>query len=770
MKLQILILLFPILTIAQLDSTKYPWPVTPLYSSQSLTATFGEFRNTGSSDHFHNAVDIGEPDGNPVYPSIDGIVHYFSNNGYDSYINVKSIINGEKKHITYYHVVPSPTLTLNQSVTAGTSIIGTIYVGAAHVHLIERELLSIFADGYGNEINPVRPEGGLTPYYDTYSPVINSSSLTFYKDRSAIKLPSDNLHGKVDIKIEVRERNGTSSSHINNGTYILGYRLLSSDGTQIIYEPENDGIKYRFYTIPLDSYSHSVFVDGEATLSDPIYWLTNGNGEKEINKNFTVPNNYLNTDLLDDGNYLLEIFAEDTRANKTSQTFPITISKLPPELTYVLANEDFIKISWEKYIGTNLLGYRIYYSELSDSSWNLAANELTLDKESSNITFNTSSNFLVPTSEQQLKYYIVAIDSAGNESTKSDVYSTISKNDDSQSVLIVDGFDRIGNFGSWDKLNHKFNLLYAQATQEAPGSYNISSCSNEAVINDSVKLENYDFVFWFLGDESFEDNTVVNKEQYMLATFLQNGGKLFISGEDIGYDLDTKHDYTEDSDTLFYHQYLKSKLMHDGLDLLFEVNGETNSVFEGLNVKFGETYASDSPDDIEPINGGVPIFNYTYVREDSLFRKGGVSFNGIFKDGIEEGALVYLSFPFETIGNLESRNSLMEKILQQLKQEVVGIKDEKTNPTVEKNYSLEQNYPNPFNPNTIINYSIKNNGHTTLRIFDILGRHIKTLVNDNLDAGSHNYIFNATEFSSGVYYYQLVSGNYIETKKMILLK
>ncbi len=129
-------------------------------------------------------MDIGEPDGNPVYPCMNGVVHYFSNNGYDSYINVKSIVNGQKKHLTYYHVVPNPSLTVGQTVTASQTILGTIYVGAAHVHLIERELMDAASSSIGNEINPIRPEGGLNPYQDSYAPEINGSSIRFFKDKS----------------------------------------------------------------------------------------------------------------------------------------------------------------------------------------------------------------------------------------------------------------------------------------------------------------------------------------------------------------------------------------------------------------------------------------------------------------------------------------------------------------------------------------------------------------------------------------------------------
>ena len=85
-------------------------------------------------------------------------------------------------------------------------------------------------------------------------------------------------------------------------------------------------------------------------------------------------------------------------------------------------------------------------------------------------------------------------------------------------------------------------------------------------------------------------------------------------------------------------------------------------------------------------------------------------------------------------------------------------------------YSLSQNYPNPFNPNTTIKFDIPKSGYTSLIIYDALGREVSKLVNKELTAGSYEAEWPAENFGSGVYFYQLRSGNYIDTKKMILLK
>ena len=85
-------------------------------------------------------------------------------------------------------------------------------------------------------------------------------------------------------------------------------------------------------------------------------------------------------------------------------------------------------------------------------------------------------------------------------------------------------------------------------------------------------------------------------------------------------------------------------------------------------------------------------------------------------------------------------------------------------------FSLAQNYPNPFNPSTNINFTLPNSEFVTLKVYDILGKEITTLISEQLDAGNHINTFDATKFSSGVYFYTLQAGKFNETKKMILIR
>ena len=87
-----------------------------------------------------------------------------------------------------------------------------------------------------------------------------------------------------------------------------------------------------------------------------------------------------------------------------------------------------------------------------------------------------------------------------------------------------------------------------------------------------------------------------------------------------------------------------------------------------------------------------------------------------------------------------------------------------------KDFRLEQNYPNPFNPSTSISFSIPEKGIVSLKVYNIVGEEVGVLINKNMEAGTHKVKFNASNLSSGVYFYRLTSGSFVAAKKLILLK
>jgi len=100
--------------------------------------------------------------------------------------------------------------------------------------------------------------------------------------------------------------------------------------------------------------------------------------------------------------------------------------------------------------------------------------------------------------------------------------------------------------------------------------------------------------------------------------------------------------------------------------------------------------------------------------------------------------------------------------------EVIGINQISSN--IPNNFSLKQNYPNPFNPNTIINYQLQKFSNVSLKVYDVLGNEVSTLVNQKQNAGSYEVGFNATALSSGIYFYTLKTEGFSETKRMLLVK
>jgi hypothetical protein len=89
---------------------------------------------------------------------------------------------------------------------------------------------------------------------------------------------------------------------------------------------------------------------------------------------------------------------------------------------------------------------------------------------------------------------------------------------------------------------------------------------------------------------------------------------------------------------------------------------------------------------------------------------------------------------------------------------------------VAKNFTLKQNYPNPFNPTTIINYELGITNYVKLIVYDLLGREAKTLVDKKQPAGSYRVTFDASGLASGIYYYQLIAEDYVQIRKMLLLR
>ena len=89
---------------------------------------------------------------------------------------------------------------------------------------------------------------------------------------------------------------------------------------------------------------------------------------------------------------------------------------------------------------------------------------------------------------------------------------------------------------------------------------------------------------------------------------------------------------------------------------------------------------------------------------------------------------------------------------------------------VPSQFALEQNYPNPFNPTTVIDYQLPVNSFVTLKVYDVLGREVATLVDGQKSAGYYQTTFDGSRFASGVYFYRIQAGTFTVVKKFVLMK
>ncbi len=193
--------------------------------------------------------------------------------------------------------------------------------------------------------------------------------------------------------------------------------------------------------------------------------------------------------------------------------------------------------------------------------------------------------------------------------------------------------------------------------------------------------------------------------------------------------------------------------------------GSASYSFQNLNVFY--IGATDLYDDA---SNGI----YNKVNESSNWSAEGL----LKKNGNEYGKVIFSETPIDGTNGpylLANINSGGEIILDYLLNPTpTGIKDKSLE--MVSNYKLEQNYPNPFNPSTTIEYSIPRSTEyysvkqTTLKVYDVLGREVATLVNQQQKPGVYSVKWHADNNPSGIYFYRLTVGNFSETRKMILQK
>jgi hypothetical protein len=183
---------------------------------------------------------------------------------------------------------------------------------------------------------------------------------------------------------------------------------------------------------------------------------------------------------------------------------------------------------------------------------------------------------------------------------------------------------------------------------------------------------------------------------------------------------------------------------------------------------------------ITNISSALSLFETTLVNNDSeLIYISEENFDspkgsGVWSKPDGKGEFIYIASRPYNLNYSDIRTNLQYILVENLGELVEVAMVDKT----PLNFSLSQNYPNPFNPLTKINYAVpqpisyqlSTQQNVILKVFDVLGREITTLVNEAKQPGNYEVIFDASNLSSGIYYYKITSGNFAKTKKMVVLK
>jgi hypothetical protein len=182
----------------------------------------------------------------------------------------------------------------------------------------------------------------------------------------------------------------------------------------------------------------------------------------------------------------------------------------------------------------------------------------------------------------------------------------------------------------------------------------------------------------------------------------------------------------------------------------------------------GYIYSSTFLDAIAPLKDA-----YIYIRTAGSYRAYSRSLSSGYysMDNLEDGTyhLYVERLGYNSASQvIKINNSSQDNISFTLSFYFTGVMLQ--NNHIPSSYSLFQNYPNPFNPVTNIRFSIPNSGFVKLAVFDMLGREAETLVNGSLNPGTYNADWDASGYSSGVYFYRLDAEDYSEVKKMVLVK
>ncbi|MCB9336411.1 MAG: T9SS type A sorting domain-containing protein [Flavobacteriales bacterium] len=345
----------------------------------------------------------------------------------------------------------------------------------------------------------------------------------------------------------------------------------------------------------------------------------------------------------------------------------------------------------------------------------------------------TTTNFTVTGLTTNIIYYFkIKAKNTGGSSPFSEVLAAVPSSS-AHRMYIINGFDRATTGNTYNFIRQHGSAVYNYGLA-------FSSATNDAVTNGLITLNSsIEMVDYILGEESTADETFSNIEQTHIKNYLDGGGKLFVSGAEIGWDLDHLGSV---SDSTFYADYLKAQYIYDAPNDLsatyYSADEILGNIFQGIGtVNFDNgtngIYNVKYPDVISPLNGSSPCMQYSGLSNQYA----AVRFEGVFPNGTNTGKLVNIGIPFETFYPESKRFEIMSDVITFFEAIPTQIEN------IENNANLRI-YPNPAQDYVIIELP-NNNTNTSIDVIDALG---KTVIQSKM---TDYQKINTSILKSGIY-------------------
>jgi hypothetical protein len=233
----------------------------------------------------------------------------------------------------------------------------------------------------------------------------------------------------------------------------------------------------------------------------------------------------------------------------------------------------------------------------------------------------------------------------------------------------------------------------------------------------------------------------------------------------------------------FYYLYYLRQFLGDHM-VSSSVTGSSNIIAYASTFSSGNTAlvvlnvgSTNQVVNVEPRNIGVGnhFYMYTLTADSNVTWPQMVVVNG--DDGIgtvwgpstDLQNIAAVAYPVGDTVAFNSPPNSVEYVLLDAGKNIISAIDGNIN-RIPDRFELSQNYPNPFNPTTVISYQLPTTAMVTLKVYDVLGREVATLVNARQSAGTYSVTFNGAALASGVYFYRLQTGSFVQTKKLMLMK